>query len=106
MKSPDRASVTVCTKVRVVVPGGKQRVDSVRQGVRWTSFEVDVIAIHDAARPLIESECIDRSIEVAADLGAAVVALPVTDTIKPRTYLLVRNTAICLLREKQTLQSS
>lgn len=68
--------------VRVVVPGGAERADSVRAGVRWTAFSSDVILIHDAARPLIEPDCIERAIEVAAREGAALVAAPVTDTIK------------------------
>jgi 2-C-methyl-D-erythritol 4-phosphate cytidylyltransferase len=76
------ADVPELSKVRVVVAGGEERADSVRIGVRWTSFAVDVIVVHDAARPLVEPACIDRAVEVAAAKGAALVAVPVTDTIK------------------------
>ncbi|MFT5283879.1 MAG: 2-C-methyl-D-erythritol 4-phosphate cytidylyltransferase [Planctomycetota bacterium] len=69
-------------KVRAVVEGGEQRADSVRLGVFWCNFDVDVIAVHDAARPLIESETIDATIIRAAETGAALVALAVRDTIK------------------------
>ena len=69
-------------KVRCVVAGGEERADSVRRGVFWCSFEVDVIAVHDGARPLVSPACIDAAIELAAERGAALVALPVRDTIK------------------------
>ena len=72
-------------KVRAVVPGGEERADSVRLGVFWCHFEVQIIAVHDAARPMIESVCIDQTIERAAKTGAALVALEVRDTIKTTT---------------------
>lgn len=69
-------------KVTQVVAGGELRVDSVRAGVRAVDPTLVLVAIHDAARPLVESELIERAIELAADRGAALVAVPVTDTIK------------------------
>ena len=69
-------------KVCCVVAGGEERSDSVRRGVFWCSFDVDVIAVHDGARPLVSAACIDAAIELAVLRGAALVALPVRDTIK------------------------
>jgi len=69
-------------KVRGVVEGGAERADSVRLGVFWCGFDVDVIAVHDAARPLIQPETIDDAVRLADADGAALVALAVRDTIK------------------------
>ena len=69
-------------KVRAVVTGGAERAESVARGVRWCSFVVDVIAVHDAARPLVRPEAVDEVIARAAETGAALLAVPVRDTLK------------------------
>lgn len=69
-------------KVRAIVPGGKERADSVRAGVFWCGFDMQVIAVHDAARPLARPEVIRETIAVAFREGAALAAAPVHDTIK------------------------
>ncbi|MEO6710898.1 MAG: 2-C-methyl-D-erythritol 4-phosphate cytidylyltransferase, partial [Planctomycetota bacterium] len=69
-------------KVRAVVPGGRRRTHSVRHGVRSVSQEVDVILVHDAARPLVEAEVIEQAARVAQRDGASVVAVAVRDTLK------------------------
>jgi len=69
-------------KVRAIVPGGKERADSVRLGVFWCGFDMDVIAIHDAARPLVRPAVVREVIATAFREGAALVAAPVHDTIK------------------------
>ncbi|MCZ6598467.1 MAG: 2-C-methyl-D-erythritol 4-phosphate cytidylyltransferase [Planctomycetota bacterium] len=69
-------------KVLGVVDGGGERAESVRLGVKWCSFDVDVICVHDAARPLVEPAGIDATIDCAAARGAAILALPVRDTLK------------------------
>lgn len=76
------ASSPVFAKVRAIVPGGAERSDSVRLGAQAVSADVEVICVHDAARPLIESTVIARAIEVAAREEVALVAIPVRDTIK------------------------
>lgn len=76
------AGSEVFAKLRAVVPGGAERSDSVRLGVHAVSGDVDVVCVHDAARPLVESAVVARAIEVAAREGAALVAVPVRDTIK------------------------
>ena len=69
-------------KVAHVVVGGEQRQDSVRCGLERTRADLRYIAVHDAARPLITSEQIERVFAVAREHGAAALAEPVTDTIK------------------------
>ncbi len=69
-------------KVSAVVPGGAERQDSVAAGLKAVGDEAEVIAIHDAARPLVGPEQIDAVVAAAREAGAAVVGTPVTDTVK------------------------
>jgi 2-C-methyl-D-erythritol 4-phosphate cytidylyltransferase len=62
-----------------IVPGGAERGDSVRNGVRAVDEDVDRVLIHDGARPFVTREVIDRVLDVE---GGAIAAVPVTDTIQ------------------------
>lgn len=69
-----------------VVPGGKNRNSSVRNGCRFLSkkFSVtdkDIILTHDAVRPFINSRIISENISVVKEYGAANTAMPVYDSI-------------------------
>ena len=68
-------------KVKDVVLGGKRRQDSVAEGLKRVK-EADWVIIHDGARPLVTIDIIERGLEAAKETGAAVAAVPVTDTIK------------------------
>jgi len=76
------ASSPALRKVRAIVPGGEMRADSVRAGVRATAPEARLVAVHDAARPLVTREIVERAVALAAVQGAALVAVPVVDTVK------------------------
>ncbi len=65
-----------------LVHGGAERQDSVRCGLAALDPECDIVAIHDAARPFITAPIVEESIRVAAQAGAALVAVPVSDTLK------------------------
>jgi len=65
-----------------LVPGGKERQDSVWNGLEALSPDARIVAIQDAARPYISDALIRATIEAARETGAAVAAQPVTDTIK------------------------
>lgn len=69
-------------KVREVVAGGEQRQDSVRAGLERLSSEATYVAVHDAARPLVVPERIERVFALARQHGAAALAEPITDTLK------------------------
>ncbi|MBX3070270.1 MAG: 2-C-methyl-D-erythritol 4-phosphate cytidylyltransferase [Thermomicrobiales bacterium] len=69
-------------KLRAVVPGGLLRQDSVRLGMQAANPDIPLLAIHDAARPLITTSDIDRCIQQAAETGAAILGSPVADTLK------------------------
>ncbi|MCL4146931.1 UNVERIFIED_CONTAM: hypothetical protein GTU68_018173 [Idotea baltica] len=72
-------------KLTHIVPGGKERTDSVRNGVQACSPGLDLVAIHDCARLMIRTETISAALARAAQHGAAVVAVPVVDTLKRST---------------------
>jgi 2-C-methyl-D-erythritol 4-phosphate cytidylyltransferase len=65
-----------------IVVGGAERQDSVWNGLEALSSQTEIVAIHDAARPCVSGELIAATIKSAEENGAAVVAQPVTDTIK------------------------
>ena len=69
----ERLSVTV---------GGRERGDSVRAGLDDLGGEVQVVLVHDAARPFLDPETVDRVVAEARAGRGAVAALPVVDTLK------------------------
>jgi 2-C-methyl-D-erythritol 4-phosphate cytidylyltransferase len=62
--------------------GGRERSESVANGLEDLPAECEIVVIHDAARPLLTSETIGRVIDEARKGNGAVAALPVTDTLK------------------------
>ena len=69
-------------KIRKIVCGGKERQDSVYQGLKACSNATSIVAIHDGVRPLITVEKITESIELCRDKRAVILAVPAKDTIK------------------------
>ena len=67
--------VEVCT-------GGAERCDSIQQGLAKVRDDVELVAIHDAARPCLADKWIDAVFAAAANSGAAILASPVTATLK------------------------
>ena len=65
-----------------IVAGGERRQDSVAAGLAALPEGIEIVAIHDAARPLAEPELFDRCADAAAESGAAIAATPVADTLK------------------------
>ena len=80
------------SKVMEVVAGGKTRQESVQRGVNALDQKVELVAIHDGARPLITWQLIDRCIRAGNTYGAAAPAIPVKDTIKTVEGGIVVNT--------------
>ena len=73
-------------KVEQVVLGGPTRMASVRCGLAAADARAAYLLIHDAARPLIAPRVITRAIRAARQQGAAIVAMPATDTIKVQRH--------------------
>jgi len=65
-----------------IVEGGKQRLDSVANALAKVKEDDEFVAIHDAARPCLTREMIDGVFAKAAKEGAALLAVPIGDTIK------------------------
>jgi len=71
------------TKVSAVVAGRGSRSGSVRSGIAAvSSSDLRLVAIHDGARPLVSVADIEATIRGASVTGAAVLTVPVTDTVK------------------------
>ena len=69
-------------KVRSIITGGERRQDSVRAGLNHLNIDAKYVAVHDAARPLIRPEQIERVFEQCVIHGAAALAEPINDTLK------------------------
>jgi 2-C-methyl-D-erythritol 4-phosphate cytidylyltransferase len=76
-----RALARMLTVPCVVVPGGARRQDSVRNGLLALG-PCDWVAVHDAARPFATRDLLVRTLAAAQASGAAVPAVPITDTVK------------------------
>jgi 2-C-methyl-D-erythritol 4-phosphate cytidylyltransferase/2-C-methyl-D-erythritol 2,4-cyclodiphosphate synthase len=70
------------TKVTAVVAGGKERQDSVKNGLSAISGKCDIVVIHDAVRPFVTEESIKQVVYAAKTTGAASVGVKAKDTIK------------------------
>jgi 2-C-methyl-D-erythritol 4-phosphate cytidylyltransferase len=70
------------SKPHKLVVGGAERQDSVWNGLQALSSGTAIVAIQDAARPCTDEAVIAATIQAAREIGAAVAAQPMTDTIK------------------------
>lgn len=74
--------ISALTKVKKIVVGGKERQDSVYNGLKEINSEATLVAVHDGARPLILPQYIEATVKVAAQYHAAAIGVRVKDTIK------------------------
>jgi 2-C-methyl-D-erythritol 4-phosphate cytidylyltransferase len=65
-----------------IVDGGKTRAESVANALALVKEEAELVAVHDAVRPCVTNEQIDDVFAEAGHRGAAVLALPIVDTLK------------------------
>ena len=65
-----------------VVAGGARRQDSVANALEAVPGEVDLVLVHDAARPFVRPETISAVAAAAAETGAAIAAVPESETVK------------------------
>ena len=72
---------TIATPVGVV-EGGKTRQESVENALAAVADDVDLVAVHDAVRPLITADLINRAVEQASRDAAVILGLPAIDTVK------------------------
>ena len=69
-------------KVRHIVAGGEERQDSVRNALSAVDEGVEIVVVHDAVRPFVTVQMVEDVIKAARAGGAAIIALPMRDTVK------------------------
>ncbi len=70
------------SKVSNILAGGKERQDSVRNGIDALGGDHDIVVIHDGVRPFISEELVHEAIQEASRARAVTVGVPVKDTVK------------------------
>ena len=70
------------SKVKKVVKGGKERFNSVYNGLLNCSKETDIVIIHDGVRPFVTQKIIENSVDCAKKYGACAAGVMIKDTIK------------------------
>ncbi len=93
-------------KLKAVAKGGERRQDSVLSGFQHIDpAKTDIVLVHDAARPLVKAELIDRIIDATKANGAAIPVLPVSDTVKRidgnRVSQTIDRQGLCLIQTPQ-----
>ena len=78
--------------VRKVVVGGEQRQDSVYNGFSSLEEGTDIVVVHDGVRPFTTPQMIIATVEAAQQHGAAISAIPVSDTVKQAADGFVKQT--------------
>lgn len=71
-----------CSKVTAVVPGGKERYESVWKGLAHVREKEGYVLIHDGARPFLTEKILERGYETVERWGACVAGMPSKDTVK------------------------
>lgn len=69
-------------KMKAIILGGKRRQDSVNNGLKVVSANINWVLIHDSARPFVDYKSITKVILAAKKTGAAILGVPVKATIK------------------------
>jgi 2-C-methyl-D-erythritol 4-phosphate cytidylyltransferase len=80
------------TKVKRIAPGGKERQDSVYNGLRLLKDGTDTVLIHDGARPLVDSGMVDTVLQQISGFDGVIAGVPVKDTIKEVEDSIVKST--------------
>ena len=70
------------SRVSLVIAGGRERQDSVRNALVYVRDEHEIILVHDGVRPFVTGTLIERAVTGAKAFGAVTVGVPVRDTVK------------------------
>ena len=65
-----------------VIEGGERRQDSVAMGLNQLQPGTDIVAVHDGVRPFVSTEDVETVVRQAERSGAAILAVPIVDTVK------------------------
>lgn len=80
------------TKIKSLVPGGKERQDSVYNGLKALSSNTEIVLIHDAVRPFVSQNKIKELISTTDEKKAAILAVPTKNTVKEVRHGVVQQT--------------
>ena len=80
------------SKPVLLVAGGEHRQESVRNGLAAVAADTELVAVHDAVRPLVTVELIQAVVAKAAESGAAILGIPPVDTVKQVDRTVIRTT--------------
>lgn len=69
-------------KIRSIIAGGKERQDSVWNGLQEVAADAEIVLIHDGVRPFVTEDILNLSMETAMEMGGCVAGVPAKDTIK------------------------
>ena len=75
-----------------LVSGGESRKDSVFNGLKVVKKAIDIVCIHDAARPFVKASYIKHSVEACSEFDGAIIAIPSVDTVKKVDKQIIKNT--------------
>lgn len=95
-------------KVVSVTAGGKERQDSVWNGLQEVPADTDIVLIHDGVRPFVTEDILEDSIATALEMGGCVAGVPAKDTIKvcDAENIAIATPDRSTLRQIQTLRLS
>ncbi len=79
-------------KVKKIAPGGKERQDSVYNGLKFIENKNSIVVIHDAVRPIISVEMVENAIRELSGYDGVILAVPPKDTIKESKKMIVNRT--------------
>ncbi len=80
------------SKVKRIAPGGKERQDSVYNGLKLIKGRTDKVLIHDGARPLVDGTMVKTALDALSGFDGVVAGVPVKDTIKEVQHGVVQKT--------------
>ena len=66
----------------IVADGGKERFDSVKNGLELVPADCDVVGVHDGVRPYVSQDTIDRCYKTAAETGTAIPVIDIVETVR------------------------
>jgi len=88
----DLVSAAGFKKSVTVIEGGERRQDSVAMGLQQLQPGTDIVAVHDGVRPFVSIEDIENVVGQAAQSGAAILGVPIVDTVKQAEREFVEST--------------
>jgi 2-C-methyl-D-erythritol 4-phosphate cytidylyltransferase len=91
-RGPDVFGRYNLSKINMIAPGGKERQDSVYNGLKYIEDKNSLVLIHDGVRPFIEKDLIEKLIKELQSFDGVVLGVPIKDTIKEAEEGIIKKT--------------